>query len=144
MTRHRVNARGEGMIFRDIDEVHRAFESNLVDLHAKVTVRVSDYHQDDNGEWQNVPMRVETTVGRAIVSEILPKGMSFDNVDCNLTKKNISRLINTCYRQLGLKESVVFADQLMYTGFRYATLAGVATTRLSISGRQPTTRLPSQ
>lgn len=126
MTRHRVNARGEGMVFRDIAECHRAYENNIVDLHARVTVRVADYETDEQGGWRKFTRRAETTVGRAIISEILPEGMSFDTVDCALTKKNISRLINTCYRRLGLKESVVFADQLMYTGFRYATLAGVS------------------
>ncbi|MBX2824004.1 MAG: DNA-directed RNA polymerase subunit beta' [Gammaproteobacteria bacterium] len=127
MTRHRVNAKGEGMIFRDIAECHRAYQNKIVDLHAKVTVRILDHElNEETGEWKEIPRRVETTVGRAIISEILPKGMPFENVDCNLTKKNISRLINTCYRQLGLKDSVVFADQLMYTGFRYATLAGVS------------------
>jgi len=126
MTRHRVNAKGEGMIFRDVAECHRAYENKIVDLHAKVTVRVDDYIYREDGSYDKSKRRVETTIGRAIISEILPKGMSFDAVDCNLTKKNISRLLNSCYRQLGLKESVVFADQLMYTGFRYATLAGVS------------------
>ncbi len=126
MTRHRVNAKGEGMIFRNVTEAHRAYENKVVDLHAKVTVRVREAIRDESGEMVETVKRVETTVGRAIVSEILPDGMPFEAVDCNLTKKNISRLINTCYRTLGLKDSVVFADQLMYTGFRYATLAGVS------------------
>ena len=126
MTRHRVNAKGEGMIFRDVAECHRAYENNVVDLHAKVTVRIQDSMETESGEWETVPSRVETTVGRAIISEILPKGLLFKHVDCSLTKKNISRLINTCYRELGLKDTVVFADQLMYMGFRYATLAGVS------------------
>jgi DNA-directed RNA polymerase subunit beta' len=64
---------------------------------------------------------VETTVGRALLSEILPEGLSFDLVNQDMTKKAISRLINACYRTLGLKETVIFADQLMYTGFHYAT-----------------------
>lgn len=126
MTRHQVNAKGEGMIFRDVAECHRAYENGIADLHAKVTVRVDDFELQEDGSYKEKKRRVETTIGRAIISEILPRGMSFDAVDCNLTKKNISRLLNSCYRQLGLKESVVFADQLMYTGFRYATLAGVS------------------
>lgn len=126
MTRERINARGEGMAFRDIAECHRAYESKVADLHAIVTVRIMDSVENEQGEWELQPRRVQTTIGRAIVSEILPTGMEFANVDCNLTKKNISRLINLCYRRLGLKESVVFADQLMYLGFRYATLAGVS------------------
>ena len=126
MTRSRINAKGEGMVFRDIAECHRAYESKVADLHALVTVRIMDSVQNDAGEWVLQPKRVETTVGRAIASEILPPGLEFANVDLNLTKKNISKLINLCYRRLGLKESVIFADQLMYLGFRYATLAGVS------------------
>ena len=126
MTRTRVNAVGEGMVFSDIAECHRAYQSKVADLHAMVTVRITDYEENETGEWVPVPRRVETTVGRAIVSEILPPGLEFANVDLNLTKKNISKLINLCYRRLGLKESVIFADQLMYLGFRYATLAGVS------------------
>ena len=126
MTRVKINAKGEGMVFKDISECHRAYESNVADLHARITVRVVDYDVLENGDMEPRTRRVETTIGRAIVSEILPKGMAFENVDCNLSKKNISKLINQCYRKLGLKESVIFADQLMYMGFRFATLAGVS------------------
>lgn len=126
MTRTRVNATGEGMAFRDVAEARRAYESKVADLHAMVTVRIMDSVEDESGNWVLESRRIETTVGRAIVSEILPTGIEFANVDLNLTKKNISRLINLVYRRLGLKESVVFADQLMYLGFRYATLAGVS------------------
>ncbi|MFK8077149.1 MAG: DNA-directed RNA polymerase subunit beta' [Granulosicoccus sp.] len=126
MTRTRVNAKGEGMVFSDVAEAHRAYESKIADLHARVTVRVMDSVKNEAGRWIQQQRRVETTVGRAIVSEILPAGLEFANVDLNLTKKNISKLINLCYRRLGLKESVIFADQLMYLGFRYATLAGVS------------------
>ena len=126
MTRVRVNAKGEGMTFRDVSECHRAYESKVADLHARITVRVDDYIPNEQGEMEIRSRRVETTIGRAIVSEILPKGMEFENVDCNLSKKNISKLINLCYRKLGLKESVIFADQLMYLGFRFATLSGVS------------------
>ncbi len=126
MTRTRVNAKGEGMVFSDVAEAHRAYESKIADLHARVTVRIMDSVKNEAGRWIQQPRRVETTVGRAIVSEILPAGLEFANVDLNLTKKNISKLINLCYRRLGLKESVIFADQLMYLGFRYATLAGVS------------------
>ncbi len=126
MTRTRVNAKGEGMAFRDVAEARRAYESKVADLHAMVTVRIMDSVEDESGNWVLESRRIETTVGRAIVSEILPTGIEFANVDLNLTKKNISKLMNLVYRRLGLKESVVFADQLMYLGFRYATLAGVS------------------
>ena len=114
------------MVFRDVEECHRAYENKVADLHARVTVRIIDTVLTDDGSWTLEPRRVETTVGRAIVSQILPEGIEFANVDLNLSKKNISKLINLCYRRLGLKESVIFADQLMYLGFRYATLAGVS------------------
>ncbi|MBX2839410.1 MAG: DNA-directed RNA polymerase subunit beta' [Gammaproteobacteria bacterium] len=126
MTRERVNAKGEGMVFSSVSECKRAFESKVADLHARITVRISEFQKNDNGELVAQTRRVDTTVGRAIVSEILPKGLEFELVDCALTKKNISKLINICYRRLGLKETVIFADQLMYLGFRYATLAGVS------------------
>jgi DNA-directed RNA polymerase subunit beta' len=126
MTRERVGARGEGMVFSDVHEVHRAYESRTVDLQAKVRVRLSEYTRGEGGTLQERSRIVETTVGRSLLSEILPKGLSFDIVNQDMTKKAISGTINACYRALGLKETVVFADQLMYTGFHYATRAGVS------------------
>jgi DNA-directed RNA polymerase subunit beta' len=126
MTRERVNAKGEGMMFTDVQEVHRAYESRFADLHAKVKVRLTEYVKQENGHFKPVIRVVTTTVGRALLSEILPKGMSFDVVNRDMTKKAISGVINACYRNVGLKEAVVFADQLMYTGFHYATRAGVS------------------
>ena len=126
MTREMVNARGEGMRFTDVAEAKRAYESGCAALHAKVTVRITDWVENEAGRRIPQVRTVDTTVGRAIVSEILPDGMAFETVDRDMTKKNISNLLNLVYRQLGLKESVVFADQLMYLGFRYATLAGVS------------------
>jgi DNA-directed RNA polymerase subunit beta' len=126
MTRDRVNAKGEGMMFTDVQEVHRAYESRAADLHAKVKVRLTEYVKQENGHFKARTRVVNTTVGRALLSEILPKGMSFDSVNRDMTKKAISGVINACYRNVGLKEAVVFADQLMYTGFHYATRAGVS------------------
>ncbi len=126
MTRERVGAKGEGMAFSDVAEVHRAYESRNIDLQAKVKVRLSEYIRDPSGKLvQNVRV-VATTVGRALLSEILPHGLSFDAINQDMTKKTISGTINACYRSVGLKETVVFADQLMYTGFHYATRAGVS------------------
>ncbi len=126
MTRERVGAKGEGMAFSDVAEVHRAYESRNIDLQAKVKVRLSEYIRDASGTLvQNIRV-VETTAGRALLSEILPHGLSFDAINQDMTKKIISATINTCYRTVGLKETVVFADQLMYTGFQYATRAGVS------------------
>ena len=126
MTRERVGAKGEGMAFSDVAEVHRAYESRNIDLQAKVKVRLSEYVRDPSGKLvQNVRV-VATTAGRALLSEILPHGLSFDAINQDMTKKTISGTINACYRTVGLKETVVFADQLMYTGFHYATRAGVS------------------
>src|SRR6201987_198500 len=126
MTRERVGARGEGMFFADVGEVHRAYESRGVDLQARVRVRLRESLKGEGGTLTEQTRIVDTTVGRALLSEILPKGLSFDLINQDMTKKAISATINACYRALGLKETVVFADQLMYTGFHYATRAGVS------------------
>ena len=126
MTRDRVNAKGEGMYFTDVAEVHRAYDAGIVDLHAKVSVRVKESTIDENGEMQASFHRVETTAGRSILSELLPEGMPFELINKAMKKKAISQLINECYRKVGLKASVIFADQLMYTGFAYATRSSVS------------------
>jgi DNA-directed RNA polymerase subunit beta' len=127
MTRERVGAKGEGMFFSDIAEVHRAYESRHLDLQAKIKVRLTEHSRTVKGGPLTDHIRVvATTAGRALLSEILPPGLSFDAINQDMTKKTISATINMCYRTVGLKETVVFADQLMYTGFKYATRAGVS------------------
>jgi len=126
MTRERAGARGEDMVFSDVHEVHRAYESRSVDLQARVRVRIAEHLPAEGGTTVERGRHVDTTVGRALLFEILPRGLSFDLVNQDMTKKAISATINACYRTLGLKETVVFADQLMYTGFHYATRAGVS------------------
>lgn len=126
MTRALENKAGEGMAFANVAEVKRAYDNRVVELHAKVKVRISEVVLDENGERQEKRSVVDTTVGRALLADILPEGLSFSLVNTELNKKAISRLINTCYRELGLKDTVIFADQLMYTGFSYATRAGVS------------------
>ena len=126
MTRDRVDARGTGMVFSDVAEVHRAFESGAVDLHAKVRVRIREKVIDELGETTESVNLVGTTVGRALLSELMPAGLPFSLANQTLNKKSITGLINACYRRVGLKETVVFADQLMYAGFNYATKAGIS------------------
>src|SRR5450432_9506 len=127
MTREKVGAKGEGMAFSDVAEVHRAYESRHLDLQAKIKVRLSEWTRIEKGAELIEKVRVvNTTAGRALLSEILPRGLSFDVINQDMTKKTISATINACYRSVGLKETVVFADQLMYTGFKYATRAGVS------------------
>src|SRR6516162_7637462 len=126
MTRECIGAKGEGMLFADVHEVHRAYESRGVDLQARCRVRLREYLRGEGGTLSERTRSVDTTVGRALLFEILPRGLSFDLINQDMTKKAISATINACYRALGLKETVVFADQLMYTGFHYATRAGVS------------------
>ena len=126
MTRSKVHAKGEGMVFADIDEARRAYENGHVELHAAVRVRVPLHEPDAADEVATVERLVETTVGRALLSTLLPAGLSFDVINRDMTKKAISNVINSCYRNLGLKQAVVFADRLMYTGFRFATIAGIS------------------
>ena len=126
MTRERINARGEGMLFAGVEEIHRAYENDAVDLHAKVRVRVPVVDADAEADEEPGTRLVDTTVGRALLSEIVPEGLSFDLINQPMNKRAVSAVINACYRQLGLKTTVIFADQLMYMGFNYATHAGVS------------------
>ena len=123
LTREDTNVKGEGMIFANIEEVARAYYSGQVHIHAKVTVRMNVI---ESGEIETINKRVETTVGRALFSKILPKGLPFELVNKTMDKKSISGAIDTCYRVLGLKATVIFADQLMYMGYEYATKSGVS------------------
>jgi len=126
MTRESINVAGEGMVFSNVDEVHRAYDAGAAHLQAKVQARIKEVVFNDAGELEERYTVVETTVGRAILSEILPAGIPYELVNRDLGKKAISNLINSCYRQVGLKETVIFADQLMYTGFRYSTRSGIS------------------
>ena len=120
MTRERVNAKGEGKYFGGVDEVRLAYDMQAVELHAKIKVRLPK--SSDTEE----TMLVDTTVGRALLHEILPAGLPFELLNQCLTNKAIAKLVDTCYRTLGTKATVVFADQLMYTGFKYSTLSGIS------------------
>jgi DNA-directed RNA polymerase subunit beta' len=126
MTRALENKKGEGMAFANVAEVKRAYDNRAVELHAKCKVRITETVVAEDGSRSKRTSIVDTTVGRSLLQEILPDGLPYALVNVELTKKNISRLINTCYRMLGLKDTVVFADRLMYTGFGYATRAGVS------------------
>ena len=121
-----VNGKGEGMVFESIDEVEKAYRTKFAAIHARVKVRITETQISETGERTETRRIVDTTVGRALLSRILPKGLSYDLVNQNMGKKQISKLLNTCYRQLGLKDTVIFADQLMYAGFHYATVSGAS------------------
>jgi len=126
MARERINQPGEGSVFADVSEVHRAYETGHVSLHTRIKVRIREVLCDDDGNRTETLKLYDSTVGRALLSELLPEGLTFDLVNRDLNKKHISTLINACYRSVGLKETVIFADQLMYTGFSYATRAGIS------------------
>ena len=126
-TRDKINGKGEGLIFADTGEVQRAFDAREVELNAKINVRLTEYTKDkETGEFVPSTKLWETTAGRALLSEILPKGLPFSNINKALKKKEISKLINVSFRKCGLKETVVFADKLLQAGFRLATRAGIS------------------
>ncbi|MBS0466899.1 MAG: DNA-directed RNA polymerase subunit beta', partial [Proteobacteria bacterium] len=124
-TRDKINGKGEGMVFADIGEIQRALDAAEVELHTRISVRLTEWNKNKaTGEFEPVTALVDTTVGRALLSEILPKGLAFSNLNKALKKKEISRLINASFRKCGLKDTVVFADKLLQNGFRLATHAG--------------------
>lgn len=126
MTRDRINANGEGLVFKDAKEAEKAYRTGVADLHARVRVRLTETVISEEGDKSEITHLVETTVGRAIFSLIMPEGLPFELVNKAMGKKQISGLLNECYRRLGLKDTVVFADQVMYTGFHYAMKSGVS------------------
>ncbi len=126
-TRERINGKGEGLVFADTYEVQRALDAGVAELTARISVRLTEWTKDKaTGEFVPETKLVDTTVGRALLSEILPKGLPFANINKALKKKEISKLINVSFRKCGLKETVVFADKLLQNGFRLATRAGIS------------------
>ncbi|MEI6546881.1 MAG: DNA-directed RNA polymerase subunit beta', partial [Burkholderiales bacterium] len=126
-TREKTNGKGEGMMFANVTEMLRAYENREVELGTKIIVRLHEYDRDrETGESTPRLIRANTTVGRAILSEILPHGMPFEFINKALKKKEISRLINASFRRCGLRDTVIFVDQLMQNGFRLATRAGIS------------------
>ena len=126
MTRERINAKGEGRIFANVNEVHRAYHSGEVGLQARVKVRIHEVVVSDEADRTERTFIADTTVGRALLWEIVPAGIGYDMVNQPMVKKAISRIINRCYRVVGLKATVIFADQLMYTGYEYSTRSGAS------------------
>jgi DNA-directed RNA polymerase subunit beta' len=125
-TREKIGARGEGSIFTNLSEVSRAYDTGQAEVNARITVRIKEAEIDADGEKREKLVRYETTVGRALLSEILPAGLSYELINKPLKKKEISRLINAAFRLCGLRETVIFADKLMYNGFSMATKAGLS------------------
>ena len=126
-TREKINGKGEGLMFADVGEVQRALDAGEVELTSKVTVRLTEWAKNKaTGDLAPSTRLVDTTVGRALLSEILPKGLPFALLNKALKKKEISRLINASFRKCGLKDTVVMADKLLQNGFRLATRAGIS------------------
>ncbi len=113
LTRAKNDVKGEGMIFADPDEVRSALDAGVIDLHAKIKVRINSVLKD-------------TTVGRIILSEIVPPEISFDAVNKLMNKKELANLIDYCYRLCGDKTTVLLADRLKDLGFKYATVSGIS------------------
>ena len=140
LTRERINCRGEGLVFANVNEVAQLYDMEKIDLHARIKVRIDEYEEElpsyeeatqDTAKrsLEKASVRrtlIETTVGRALLSKILPKGLPFNLINQVLNKKAILQLVNECYQHLGPKTTVVFSDRLMYTGFHYATKAGIS------------------
>ena len=125
-TRSRINGKGEGMFFADIGEVERALANKVVELQTRCTVRVKEFDVNkETGEKTPKLVRYETTVGRALLSEI-PPGLPFSVLNKTLKKKEIAKLINMAFRRCGLRETVIFADKLMQRGYHLATIGGLS------------------
>ncbi|MCW8834329.1 MAG: DNA-directed RNA polymerase subunit beta', partial [Colwellia sp.] len=126
LTRDCVNGLGEGMVFVDTKEAEKAYRTGAAELHARVKIRITEHVKNAEGEFEEKTSLRDTTVGRAILWQVCPKGLPYDVIDQPLAKKAISKLINHAYRNLGLKDTVIFADHIMYTGFHYAMVAGAS------------------
>jgi len=126
ISREKLKAKGDGSYFSNTEEVVRALDAKAVELQSKILVRITEQVKNDAGELEPKITRIETTVGRVLIWDVVPAGMPFEIVNCDMTKKNISRLLDYSYRHLGNKSTVVLADQIMYLGFKYATRSGIS------------------
>jgi len=126
ISREKLKAKGDGSYFGGINEVVKALDAKAVELQSKILVRITEQVKSEAGEFEPKITRIETTVGRVLIWEVVPAGMPFEIVNCDMTKKNISRLLDYSYRHLGNKSTVVLADQIMYLGFKYATRSGIS------------------
>ncbi|MGD9124757.1 MAG: DNA-directed RNA polymerase subunit beta', partial [Desulfarculaceae bacterium] len=113
LTRERPMAQGEGKVFADRDEVRMAFDAEVVDLHAAIECRIGG-------------RRLKTTVGRVLLSEILPEELDFDLVNQVMDKKSLKMLVGYCYRHAGTKATVILSDRLKDLGYKYATQSGLS------------------
>jgi DNA-directed RNA polymerase subunit beta' len=124
ITFSRDDEKGQGMVFATIGEIEQALEAKSITLHTKIKAR---YHTVD-ADNKPIITRVETTAGRMLLSEILPRHpmLPFSLINRVLTKKDITNVIDSVYRHCGQKETVLFADRMMGLGFRHACRAGIS------------------
>jgi len=113
LTRERYGVKGEGKVFSSPEEVRVAYDSGEVHLQARIKVRIDG-------------RRIDTTVGRILLREIVPREIPFEVINRVMDKKQLAALIDLCYRKAGDKKTVILADQLKNTGYRYATKAGIS------------------
>ena len=116
MTRDNANSSGGGRVFSNPDEVLRAYETENLEIHSPIKVRVKHANGETSLE--------DTTVGRTLIWRITPAEVGFKNINNVLNKKSVSKLVDVSYRKAGLKKTVIFADQLMYLGFDFSTRSG--------------------
>ncbi len=116
MTRDNANSSGGGRVFSNADEVLRAYETENLEIHSPIKVRIE--HADGETTLE------DSTVGRTLIWRITPVEVGFENINDVLNKKSVSKLIDISYRKAGLKKTVIFADQLMYLGFDFSTRSG--------------------
>lgn len=126
MTREKINGKGEGMILSGPQEAEQLYRLGIVELHSLVKVQIIEYKKNEEDLLIKNKTIVHTTIGRSILWMIVPKGLPFSMVNQVLGKKTISKMLNNCYRILGLKKTVLFADQIMYTGFEYSARSGAS------------------
>ena len=112
--------------YADSDEAIRAYNAGIIKLHDKINVRITSTEMGEDGEEKNTQEIYETTVGRVILFKIVPKGIEFSLVNRTMKKKEISDIISVSHERLELKQTVIFADRLMYLGFEYATKSGIS------------------
>ena len=116
MTRDNANSSGGGRVFSNPDEVLRAYETENLEVHSPIKVRIKHVNGETSLE--------DTTVGRTLIWRITPVEIGFENINNVLNKKSVSKLVDISYRKAGLKKTVIFADQLMYLGFDFSTRSG--------------------
>ena len=127
LTRELPNARGQDSIFSTAEEAKLAYESGAVDLQARCKVRIADRHLGPDDEIiDSTPQIRETTVGRAILSLVIPVGIMFDQINKTLSKGDLADIVNTCVRNCKQRDSAILVDNLMRLGFKYSTKAGIS------------------